>query len=117
MFSLSHTAAFCSKGEEKMGMLWYPGQDVDFMSRLEKLERFAKQASSYQSKISDNSDNHPYTVGELEAENRELRIRVDDLEELVIALSEEMARISDRVSMPLASAILKDNSDCTLTSL
>jgi predicted RNase H-like nuclease (RuvC/YqgF family) len=101
----------------KMGMLWYPGQDVDFMSRLERLERFAKQASSYQSKISDNTDNHPYTVDELEAENKELRMRVDDLEELVITLSEEMSRLSERISVPLTPAIKKDSRDCTLTNL
>jgi len=76
-----------------MGMIWYPGQDVDFMERLAKIERLF--ASINQGTLGTSTE--PYSVGELEAENKELRTRVDDLEELVITLSEEVGQLGDRV--------------------
>ena len=79
-----------------MGMLWYPGQDVDFLGRLDKVEKALKAIKPEYFTQSINSQS-PYTITELEAENAELRLRVDDLEELVITLSEELGVLQARV--------------------
>ena len=73
-----------------MGMLWYPGQDVDFIRRLELLEREVKA----------NRRTTPISADALsvEEENHDLRIRIDDLEEMVIDLSETIADLEQRLS-------------------
>lgn len=69
-----------------MAMLWYPNQDVDFLRRLEALEREVKNSRRQQ----------PISEGSFAEENKDLRIRIDDLEELVINLSETIAELQAR---------------------
>jgi hypothetical protein len=69
-----------------MAVLWIPGQDVDFLERLTRVE---KRLSAHAEKRG------ALTNDELEAENEELRIRIDSLEEDVIRLVNLVEKISD----------------------
>lgn len=84
-----------------MGMLWYPGQDVDFLTRLANVEKAVRALTVDQSSFGEYDENSPYSITELEAENAELRIRVDDLEELVIALGQEIEDLQVRSAAPI----------------
>lgn len=74
-----------------MAMLWYPGQDVDFLGRLDRIEKMLNRSNITPDLTT------PYSVDELEAENKELRMRIDDLEEIVLTLSEEVGRLESRI--------------------
>lgn len=74
-----------------MAMLWYPGQDVDFLSRLERLEKLVEKILNAKYGLD------PLTSVELEEENNELRTRLDDLEENVIQVVANMSQLEERV--------------------
>lgn len=85
------------QGEVRMDMLWYPGQDVDFLGRMDRVEKAISEL--FRNRYTDAEDiNSPYSVTELEAENKELRMRVDDLEELVIDLTQQIGDLQESVS-------------------
>ena len=73
-----------------MAFLWYPGQDPDFMRRLERVERFLAKERSV-SPVNKDSQ----TLIELESENAELRIRIDSLEEDLINFHDALSRLEE----------------------
>lgn len=88
-----------------MSFLWYPGQDVDFLERLQKVEReIRKIVSSKQSSI------EPLTADDLETENEELRTRIDDLEEMVITLTQELSDLEEKIARGYRERLPKDPS-------
>lgn len=75
-----------------MGLLWLPGQDVDFLERLSRLERLVDKLLKQKF-----SNVDPLSSIELEAESVELRTRLDDLEENVIQMVENMSALEEKV--------------------
>lgn len=73
-----------------MAMLWYPGQDVDFIARLGRLETEIRRLTA--SSIVDDD-----TKQCLEHENADLRIRIDDLEESILQLTDHIAELQTRL--------------------
>lgn len=84
-----------------MAFLWYPGQDPDFMRRLERIEKFLAKERPAQVQIPDGENQ---SVAELEAENAELRIRIDSLEEDVINLRDIMGEIEEHTGCKVTSS-------------
>jgi septal ring factor EnvC (AmiA/AmiB activator) len=73
-----------------MAMLWYPGQDVDFITRLGRLESEVRRLTS-SSTVDDD------TKQTLAQENSDLRMRIDDLEESIIQLTDHIAELQTRL--------------------
>jgi hypothetical protein len=75
-----------------MGLLWLPGQDVDFLERLTRLERLVDKMIKHKFLSVDSLSSI-----ELEAESVELRTRLDDLEENIIQMVEEISVLGEKV--------------------
>ena len=71
-----------------MAVLWYPGQDVDFLARLKKIE---EQLDLLNEVVQ--TKNNSYTVTELVEENAALQRQILDLEEIVLNISEKIGEL------------------------
>lgn len=71
-----------------MAVLWYPGQDVDFLVRLKNIE---EQLSLLNEVVQ--TKNNSYTVTELVEENAALQRQILDLEEIVLNISEKIGEL------------------------
>jgi uncharacterized protein YaaN involved in tellurite resistance len=88
-----------------MSFLWYPGQDVDFLERLQKVEKEVRKILS-----SERLSGKHLTADDLETENEELRTRIDDLEEMVITLSQELSDLEEKIARGYRERPIKDSS-------
>jgi len=79
-----------------MAFMWYPGQDVDFMSRLSKVEKATKILFKLLS-IDENKLDKILSFSELEQENQSLNERISDLEEDLISLNEEITKLHSKM--------------------
>lgn len=77
-----------------MAVLWHPGQDVDFLARLEKVEKLLERL------LSDRARSAMLAVTPTDdSGDSDLRVRLDDLEEIVLNLGEEIASLEERLDV------------------
>lgn len=74
-----------------MAVLWYPGQDVDFLARLAKVEKLLERL------IQDRASTMLSVTPTDDTGDSDLRLRVDDLEEIVLSLGEEIASLGEKL--------------------
>lgn len=75
-----------------MAFLWNPGTDVDFLKRLQSVE------ATLQKILAGRVMAAPMEVESDASENSDLRLRVDNLEELVIVLTAEIATLEEVIN-------------------